>query len=349
MNIREIKQALPSLLKNRIVPFLWGNAGVGKTQTIKQYCKENGLDIRVLHLATQDPGDLVGLLVKDDKGGVYHAKPDWFPTEGKGIVFLDECNRAPQDVIQCMFSFVQNGTIHTHKLGDGWRIIAAGNYNSDRFTTTDTSDSAWISRFCHLDFVPTVEEWLMYAEDSELYEIASFIRENPSMLELSAKEGGRLDKSSIVPDRRAWKEGIGALDSDPNLPDSLKYELFEGLVGTAAAASYMTWKNKKERALSLGQIMKDYKKKTRKRVLEIVQDKDNVRFDLLTQPIDELFTKLEANKELLKEKDVLNNVREYLIDIPRELSMKAFVGLGKLQFTGKDAILNDPDYVKKFA
>lgn len=348
MNIREVKQSLPFLLNERIVPFFWGTQGVGKTQVVEQFGKENGYNVIVLNTATQDPGDLIGLLVKDEKGGTYHAKPQWFPTEGKHIIFLDELNRAPNDVLQCLFPFIQKGELHTHKLSPESRIIAAGNYNSDRFTVTDTSDSAWLSRFCHIDFTPTVEEWLMYAEDHGHFEMAAFIRENPGMLELSAKDGGRLDTSFVVPDRRSTTS-VAKLDSNVNLPDSLKYELFSGMIGTAAAASFMTWKNKKERALSLGQILKDYKTKTRKRVLEIVQDKDFVRGDLLDQPITELLTKLDNNKDLLKEPDTLNNVKQYLIDIPREFSMKAFVALGKMKFEGKDSILNDPEYVKKFA
>lgn len=349
MNIREIKQALPLLLKHKIVPFFWGSQGVGKTSTMGQYCKENNLQLVTLYTATQDVGDLIGLLVKDDKtGGVYHAKPNWFPTEGKGIIFLDELNRAPQDVLQSMFSFIQKGILHTHQLPPGWHVVAAGNYQSDRFNTTDTTDAAWMSRFCHIDFTPTVEEWIAFTENKGMFDIAGFIREQPSMLELSEKEGGRLDTSFIVPDRRAYTDGVGKLDIDDEVPDALRYELYSGMVGTAAAAAFMAYKNKKEKSLSLGQVLSSYDK-IRNKIKEVVSNEENVRFDLLNQPIDELMVKLEANPQLLTSNGFLDNLKSYLIDIPKELSTKAFLKFSTLHnFYGKNELLNDPKYIKNF-
>jgi len=350
MNIRGVKQVLPFLLKNKVVPFLWGSQGVGKTQTVKQYCKENGLDVRVLMTATQEVGDLIGLLVKDDNGNVYHARPKWFPTEGQGIIFLDELNRAPNDVLQAMFQFILEGVLHTHVLPPGWKIVAAGNYNSDRFTTTDTSDSAWMSRFCHIDFTPTIEEFITYAESRGMESVADFIREQPAMLELSSKDGGRLDTSFIVPDRRAFIEGIGKLELESEFPEEHKYEVYSGLVGTASAAAFLTWKNKQEKALSLNDILKSYNKTVRKKVKSILSENaEAVRFDLLNQPIDELMVKLESNPNLLTADGYLDNLKNYLIDVPRELSMKAFVAFGKLKnFYGKNEMLNDIEYVKNF-
>lgn len=350
MDIRTFKQVLPFLLKNNIVPFLWGSQGVGKTQTVKQYCKENDLDVRVLMTATQEVGDLIGLLVKDDNGGVYHARPKWFPTEGKGIIFLDELNRAPNDVLQAMFQFILEGRLHTHTLPPGWRIVAAGNYNSDRFTTTDTSDAAWMSRFCHLDFTPTIEEFIAYAESRGMDSVAGFIREQPTMLELSGKDAGRLDTSFIVPDRRAFLEGVGKLELESEFPEDSKYEVYSGLIGTASAAAFLTWKGKQEKSLTLSDILKNYNKDTGKKVRKMLKESaENIRFDLLNQPIDELLVKLDANTDLLTSDGYLDNLKSYLLDVPRELSMKAFVAFGKMKkFYGKQELLNDPDYVNQF-
>lgn len=350
MNIKNVKQTLPVLLKHNICPFLWGSQGVGKTQTVAQYCKENDLDLIVLHTSTQEVGDLIGLLVKSEDGkSVYHARPGWFPTEGKGIIFLDELNRAPTDVIQAMFPFITEGRLHTHKLPEGWKIVAAGNYNSERFTVTDTSDAAWMSRFCHIDFTPSVEEWLIYAESKGLTGIADFIREQPSMLELTSKNAGRLDTSFIVPDRRAMT-AAGHLDESGDLTEELQYEVFSGLIGTASAAAFMSWKNKKDKALTLNSILVDYQKTARKKVLATMNNKNEVRLDLLNQPIDELLVKLDRAPNFLSKGKYLENLKQFLLDIPLELSMKAFTSLGKINtFHGRDALLNDPKYVTQFA
>lgn len=349
MDIKDFKKVLPFLTKNNIVPFLWGSQGIGKTQTISQYCKENDLELVVLHTATQDVGDLIGLLVKADDGTVYHARPEWFPTKGKGIIFLDELNRAANDVIQAMFPFITEKRLHRHVLPSGWSVVAAGNYNSDRFTVTDTSDSAWLSRFCHIDFTPSVEEFLVHAESRGMHDVADFIRAQPSMLELSAKEAGRLDTSFIVPDRRSMLEGIGRLDNEADFPDSLRYETYSGFVGTATAAAYMSHRARAERSLSLGQILGHYEGTIRNRVKELSSNDKERRFDILNQPMDELFVKLELTPHLLSQADYIDNLKNYLLDIPRELSMKAFTKMARMgSFHGRNELINDPNYVKLF-
>lgn len=350
MNIRNVKKILPTLLKYNICPFLWGSQGIGKTESVKQYCSENGLDLRILYTATQEVGDLIGLLVKDATNGTaYHTRPEWFPTEGKGIIFLDELNRAPNDVLQALFSFIIKGELHRHKLPKGWKVVAAGNYQSDRFNVTDTRDAAWLSRFCHLDFTPSVEEWLLYAESRGANDVADFIRECPNMLELSAKDAGRLDMSFIVPDRRSMLEGIGMLEASGEVPEELKYEVYSGLVGVPAASAYVAWSNKKEKSLTLKQILNSYTGSIKQRVLDASAANKERRFDVLNQPLDELVLKLENSPDLLTTTGYLDNIKAYLLDIPRELSTKAFVRLSGLPpFHGKNAILNDAEYVKLF-
>lgn len=351
MNIRNVKKVLPVLLKHNICPFLWGSQGIGKTESVKQYCKENGLDLRILYTATQEVGDLIGLLVKNDADGTaYHTRPEWFPIEGKGIIFLDELNRAPNDVLQALFSFITKGALHRHQLPEGWKVVAAGNYQSERFSVTDTSDAAWLSRFCHIDFTPEVEEWLVYAESRGAADVADFVREQPNMLELSAKDAGRLDTSFIVPDRRAMLEGIGMLEISQELPEDTLYEVYSGIVGPAAASAYLAWKNKKEKSLTLQQILTKYTGSVQARVKSLSSTGNDRRFDLLNQPIDELMVKLETTPNLLTKGKYLENIKEYLLDIPKELALKAFVRMAKLpSFHGKDAFINDYDYAVRFA
>lgn len=351
MNINQVKQSLPFMLKNKIVPFLWGSQGVGKTQTIKQYCKENDLQCVVLNTATQEVGDLIGLLVKNDQDGTaYHTRPRWFPTTGKGIVFLDELNRAQPDVVQSLFPFILSGTLHTHQLPEGWRVVAAGNYNSERFNVTDTSDAAFLSRFCHIDFVPTTSEWVAYASSQGAESVSDFIHEQPGLLELDAKRAGRLDDSFITPDRRAWLEGIGALEAEHTLPEDLRYELYCGLVGKAAAAAFITWKGKAQKSIRLNDILTKYSS-IRTKVKKMTKDGNETRFDLLNGPLEEFFANLGLNPQLLEtHKDALTNMQAYLIDLPIELAMKFFTRCAEVKkFSGRDSLLNDPEFAKNFA
>ena len=349
MNINNVKKVLPVLIKHRVVPFIWGSQGIGKTQTVKQIAKEQDMEFIHLHLATQEVGDLVGLLIKTDEGNVKHACPQWLEKtqrpNSKGIVFLDEFNRAHPDVLQVMFPFLTEGAIHTHKLGEGWRIVAAGNYNNNKFNVTDTSDAALLSRFCHIDFRPEIAEFVVYAENIGLDDIASFIRDNPKSLEVVDKEG--LDKNFISPDRRAYIEMLGRL-YDENLGDN-EFEVYEGCIGTAAAAAYIAHKKKKEKSISANDVLLRYPK-VQARVQALGKDGEKtgeVRFDVLGNTVDEILHKLELNERLLDTEDKVLNLQSFLLDIPLELVQKTFRWMNEKYFLNRESIVGNEVFLKK--
>jgi len=344
MNLQTFKSIAPILFRNRVVPFLWGSQGIGKTETLKQIAAEMGVGFTHLHMANLEVGDLVGLLVKRDDGTVYHARPEWFPTSGKGIIFLDELNRMHPDVMQAMFSFITSGTIHMHKLPPGWMIAAAGNYQDGDFQVTDTSDAAWMSRFCHIDFKPTIEEFNLYAEKRGATVMADFFREQPEMLEKSADK--RFNFQDITPDRRAWLNYLQPLEAETMAPET-RYEVYQGLVGPSAASAYLTFKQHAEKSLSLKLILSHYESQ-RNKVLEASKG-GTARFDYLNRPVAELIANLKDNKELLSGETSMNNLKAFLLDIPLELSQRVFKDVSKIDFTGKASLLNDLTFCKQIA
>jgi len=340
MNITEIKKVAPILFKHKIVPYFHGQQGIGKTQVVKQLAKEMGLNLVHLHLATQDVGDLVGLLVHNNDGTVKHARPEWFPTTGGHLIYLDEINRAHPDVLQAMFSFVTEGTIHRHKLPEGCVIAAAGNYQSNMFNTTEFSDAAWMSRFCHLDFQPTKEEFILFAEDKKAFSVASFIRNQPEMLQVQHKE--RLNTSMITPDPRSYLDMIAKLEDESSI-ESMRYEVYSGIIGPTAAAAFITYKTKESARLSGKQVLFDYSN-VKEKVLEASQKK-TVRFDFLNTAVEEILAFLPKNT---LEKQHIKNLKDFLIDIPCEMSLKAVQSMHELEWNQKNCILNSKEFVEVF-
>lgn len=344
MNISEVKKTLPILMKAKVVPFLWGSQGVGKTQTVKQMAKDLGLGFVHLHAATQEAGDLVGLLIKNDDGTVKHARPAWFPVDGKGIIFLDELNRMQPDVMQALFSFITEGTIHTHRLPEGWSIVAAGNYQSDSFQVTDTSDAAWMSRFCHIDFKPTKEEFMMFAESKNAFNVADFIRTHPELLD-AAESKHKLDTSMISFDRRSLLDFLAPLDKEEGL-DNVRYEVYSGIVGPTVAASYLTFKKNQEDRLSGRDVLNRYDE-VRRRVLE-ASDTKTTRFDLLNAAAEEILTMLDNVKTDELNGHQLDNFKRFLVDVPLEMGLKVFNKLNKSSWAQKREVMNDKKYVEHF-
>lgn len=342
MNIRDFQSCLPALFNNSIVPFVWGNQGIGKTSVLKQYAttKYGPKGFVHLHLATQEVGDLVGLLHHTAAGTVEHSRPEWFPTEGSGVIFLDEFNRAHPDVLQAMFPFVLSKTIHRHILPEGWVIAVAGNYQSggNGFNVTDISDAALMSRFCHIDLKPTVEEFVSFAESKEAMSVAGFIMEQPKMLETNAT--GTYD--TVTPDRRAWLDLVSPLERE-DISDTVRFELYSGIVGATAAAAFSAWKLNSAKRVRLIDIVTNYKV-VKARIASFTQDQET-RFDMLSSPLEELYGKLKDVPEYLDDKK-LANIKEFLCDLPLELVSQSAKTLGKMHFHGKDALLNDAAFIR---
>lgn len=342
MDIKSFKSVLPVLRKHNITPFLWGNQGVGKTQTIKQVCKELKLNFIHLHAATQDVGDLVGLLHHTSEGRVKHARPEWMPDEGEGVIFLDELNRANPEVLQALFSLFTERTIHTHSIPEGYTFVAAGNYQSENFNVTDTSDAAFNDRFLHVDFKPSVEEFLTFVEDQGAANVAGFIRENSANLEINSREDGL---AHVLPSRRSYLNMVAKLDQEP--VDEHRLELYSGAIGRTAAAAYVSYLNKPEKPISGLLVLNNYSS-CRDQILKLSNNKE-ARLDMLNKTTEEIFIRLKEGKVNFNQNNVKENLINYLVDIPVEMCMSFCKRLEESYIPLGHILLNDDTLVNRIS
>lgn len=232
---------------------LVGRHGIGKSEILTKYYEKKGQKVVTLFLGQMaDPGDLIGLPVPSVnthtenslssstgvRGFSSFLPPYWWPEDDQPIVlFLDELNRARPELLQTVMDLVLSRTLAGHKLPEGSRVIAAVN-EGDEYQLTHM-DPALVSRFNVYQFQPTVQEWLMWAEETGV---------DPRVIRFLSLEGHWLDgmegKASIdtglekYPDRRAWKhlsDGILPL-KDLNEED---LDWLAGIVGAQAASRFM--------------------------------------------------------------------------------------------------------------
>lgn len=81
MNIREIKQFIKAADLCNQVPLIEGVHGLGKSDTVRQYAKENSLHPEILILSLMDTSDLLGMPRTANIGGqqtTVWAAPQWF-------------------------------------------------------------------------------------------------------------------------------------------------------------------------------------------------------------------------------------------------------------------------------
>lgn len=223
---------------------LVGRHGIGKSQILTAHHRAQGRTVAPFFLGQMsDPGDLIGLMHKDEKTGrSVFLPPFWWPADGEPIVlFLDELNRARPEILQSVMDLALNKTLADKRLPAGSIVIAAVN-EGDEYQLTDL-DPALVSRFNVYEFAPTVEDWLVWAAENGIDpRVIRFIQTSSHFLDSAVlpeaapmQPGGDLAKS---PDRRAW-ERVSRLISGIETPGDIHLKLIAGVVGTAAAAAFM--------------------------------------------------------------------------------------------------------------
>lgn len=172
VTFKQMEEALSifkSLKDNHQIHFpaiIHGNHGVGKSSLVRDFAKSNKMRCTVLNLANQSPEDLLGQI--NGKGGYY--LPDWITTDDTPtIYFLDEINRAPKFVLQCMFNFILEGRIHkTQVVREQDMVIAAANPPSENYEVLEFEDDAFNSRFAHFILSPTKHEFIEYLNSRKI-------------------------------------------------------------------------------------------------------------------------------------------------------------------------------------
>lgn len=219
---------------------LVGKHGIGKSEILTEYYTEKGYKVVALFLGQMsDPGDLIGLPIKNDKSGrTEFLPPYWFPADGQPVVlFLDELNRARPEVLQTIMDLALNRKLAGRNLPEGSRLISAVN-DGEEYQLTDL-DPALVSRFNVYGFRPTYKEWLLWAEKQKLdSRVTDFIASNPEWLDGTAADRPQIDSGlEKFPDRRAWKKVSDIVLTIKEL-EEIDQKIIAGVVGVQAAQKF---------------------------------------------------------------------------------------------------------------
>lgn len=220
---------------------LMGKHGIGKSQILENFYTQKGFKVVTLFLGQMsDPGDLIGIPHKNEKTGhTEFLPPYWFPTDDTPVVlFLDELNRARPEVLQTIMDLALNRKLAGRQLPPGSRIISAVN-NGEEYQLTDL-DPALVSRFNIYEFVPSVEEWLLWAQKNNIDQrIIGYISDVPQDLD-NHKNIEDIDNLEKTPDRRGWVRVSEIINGKENLTSNLK-SIIAGIVGGVAANRFFNY------------------------------------------------------------------------------------------------------------
>lgn len=310
MNVADAKRWLKILVEKQVpvAPLFVGPMGCGKSEIVKQVASELGIQLVDLRLAQMEPGDLIGIPYREGERSKW-AVPDWFPKEGtKGIIFLDELNRAPNDVRQAVFQLIWDKKMHLHSLPKGWAVVAAVNPDGSDYQV-EVLDKAMVRRFCVVETKPNVDVWMQYAvgEGKVVSEVTGFIGTHKNMLFEEEQF-----EMPVKRNNAAWSV-VSLLRQAGAIPPDLEFEIIAGIVGKEAAAAFISYLDKNyERPVNGEEVLKDYES-----VKEKIA-KQSKKHDEMYVTIKQVIGIVESSKKLGKKQT--ENLKEFLLDLSADLA-----------------------------
>lgn len=217
-------------IKDYLVPMAWGDPGLGKSDIAEAVADDFGWEMVYADLATRDPADLGGMPWVAD-GRTVRCRPDWLPSEGRGILFLDELPQAGLANLNIAATLIREHRIGEHQLPPTWMVTCAGNYQHNRAGTT-TMPSHVRNRLLHLDINADANAWAKWASARGI---------NPMLIAYNRYRAQEYHHKfsatdNAYPTPRSWTASHQVLRLD--LPEALKRECTGGMIGPGAGADF---------------------------------------------------------------------------------------------------------------
>ena len=205
--------------------FIWGAPGIGKSSAVTQVAKDKELELIDLRISQLAPTDIRGLPYTKD-GRAHFAPPSFLPTDGEGILFLDELNMASPSVMGIAQQLILDRQVGDYKVPEGWFIVAAGNRTEDRAAISQMPAPV-ANRFIHFHIDSSLDSWKEYAIGAGINEkILAFLNFRPQLLYNFEKN------QSAWPSPRSWEFANTLLNIDLSI---------ESAVGTGAASEFYAY------------------------------------------------------------------------------------------------------------
>jgi MoxR-like ATPase len=181
MNIVEARKCIERALAVGAPVYLSGTIGIGKSQMVSGVSDSQRIGFVDCRLSQVDAADVRGYPVVH-QGKMCWVAPSFLPTEGKGILFLDEINLAPPLIQAAAYQLILDRRIGDYVLPEGWNVVAAGNRDSDRANVFEMA-MPLANRFVHIEVEPDIESWTAWASKNGVNRhIVAFLNWKPSML-----------------------------------------------------------------------------------------------------------------------------------------------------------------------
>lgn len=247
--------------KGRHPLMMRGRHGIGKSQVAYQLGEMLSLAVVERRCSQMQEGDFLGL-PRTDGTTTDFCPMTWFYEccQEPRLLFLDELDRASEEVRQAAFEVSDSRKIAGHKLHPDTVIISAvnGGIHGAMYNVAQL-EPAELDRWTVFDIEPSWEDWKMWAKkDNNISPVLiEFLQEHGRYFEMPA--GTLCEPDVVYPSRRSWhrfsQTARELLENDPKSNVNLIFSICNGYCGFEAAAGIREFIAKYEFELSAEDIM----------------------------------------------------------------------------------------------
>ena len=322
------------VLNAKLPIIIRGKHGIGKSEIVYQIEEKlpytNGVVERRASQMTE--GDLIGLPSIEGNSTKWNP-PDWFKygCDNAVLIFLDEVDRAPQEVRQGIFELNDSRKLNGHTLHPDTVIVAAvngGDHGAEY--QVGEMDPAELDRYTVFHVEPTPEDWLSWSKDKVSGVVWDFINNNRNHLE----HNETFEPNKVYPSRRSWVRLDRTLQMacllEGKMTDPSIFVLAQSFVGFEAAVKFKDFVSNWERQVALEDIVDNGK-------FELVEDFTINEHGALIEKMEQQETFKKSLTDTQRD-----NIAEYLAMVPGELAMKLFTN-----FTNEVVNLQDEDKISE--
>jgi len=191
MNLDQARKIIEAAINKSIVPMLLGGPGIGKSDLISQISKDKNCWLDDVRLAQYEPTDVRGIPYANHST----KRMEWYPpsslptsdengkcTNGPGIIFFDEIDKATVAVKNAALQIVLNRMVGSYKLPSDVAIICAGNREEDNCFSTPLG-AALSNRMIHVEIEEDFDVWRKWALKNKIEDdIIGFLQFRPKLL-----------------------------------------------------------------------------------------------------------------------------------------------------------------------
>jgi len=379
ISIDNVKKIIKTNIKNTIKCWHDGNdidkqtfcvvspAGIGKTQTALQICKElsSELNVNFQSILIKAPvlsrDDLLCPfpIIDNGKSRFKMLYSDFIPLEpdSYGLFIIDEISRGDTSFQQLCWQIQNEQKVHTQPLPKGWFVLCLDNPDDQEYGGMNyTEDAAGLRRVLHLYSEVNAEAFLKHAVKSNFHPlVVEYIQIHPDYLyDFSSQKIGMVYSNPGSWERVShilWGyENDSELGILKNLDDLTT--LFGGLLNQNMTRMFISFiRDRKD--ISPKDVFYNYEK-VRNDILGFVEKSDNIK---MGQLIESFVTFLATSQPKYTDKE-LENISKFLTDIPSDIGVLFITKLSVFDIKSEEfryvtkihglLVEKFPDYKTKF-